>query len=97
MELGGANPCIVFEDVIVPDIIKKIYAKRFKISGQTCDALKRLIVHESIFDEVVAALKKEIESKIVGDAEDVKTELGSLAAERQLVLLEDQMKDAFDK
>jgi len=56
-----------------------------------------LIVHESIFDEVIEALKKEIESKIVGDAEDAKTDIGSLCAERQLTLLEDQMKDAFDK
>ncbi len=97
LELGWSNPCIVFEDVAIQDIIKKIYAKKFKINGQTCDALKRLIVHESIFDEVVAALRKEMESKIVGDPEDEKTDIGSLAAQRQLALLEDQMTDALDK
>jgi len=97
LELWGSNPCIVFEDITVQDIVKKIYAKRFKICWQTCDALKRLIVHESIFDEIVEALKQEIKYKKVGEAEDVETDLGSLAAERQLTLLEDQVKDALDK
>ena len=97
LELWGSNPCIVFEDVNVQDSIKKIYAKKFKINGQTCDALKRLIVHESIFDDVVDALQKEMESKVVGDSGDEKTDLGSLAAKRQLTLLEDQVKDAVDK
>ena len=97
LELGGSNPCIVFEDVAIQDIVKKMYAKKFKINWQTCDALKRLIVHESIFDDVVAALRKEMESKIIGDPEDEKTDIGSLAAKRQLTLLEDQMADALDK
>jgi len=42
-------------------------------------------------------LKQEIKYKKVGEAEDVETDLGSLAAERQLTLLEDQVKDALDK
>lgn len=97
LELGGSNPGIVFEDVNVQKIISKIYAKRFKTCGQTCDALKRLIVHHSIFDEVVEKLKKEIESKKVGDPENPETDIGSLVAKRQLTLLESQVKDAIDK
>lgn len=97
LELGGSNPGIVFEDVNVQEIISKIYAKRFKTCGQTCDALKRLIIHHSIFDEVVEKLKKEIESKKVGDPENPETDIGSLVAKRQLALLESQVKDALDK
>ncbi len=97
LELGGSNPGIVFEDVNIQEIVSKIYAKRFKTCGQTCDALKRLIIHHSIFDEVVEKLKKEIESKKVGDPEDPAIDIGSLVAKRQLVLLENQVKDATDK
>lgn len=97
LELGGSNPCIVFDDADVDSSISKIYAKRFKLCGQTCDALKRLIVHRSVFDEVVEKVKKEIESKKVGDAEDPETDLGSLVAKRQLDLLESQMEDALSK
>ncbi len=97
LEMGGSNPCIVFEDVNVQKVVSKIYTKRFKLCGQTCDALKRLIVHESIADELIEALKKEIESKNIGDPENQDTDQGSLAANRQLVLLEDQIKDALSK
>lgn len=97
LELGGSNPCIVFEDADIQKIIGKIYTKRFKLNGQTCDALKRLIVHRAVFDEVVERLKNEIEAKKIGDPENPETDLGSLAAERQLVLLESQVKDAVSK
>jgi len=96
LELGGSNPCILFEDSDIEEFVDKIYAKRFKICGQTCDALKRLIVHKSIFDKVVQRLKKEIETKKVGDPENPKTTIGSLVAKRQLTLLESQVKDAVD-
>lgn len=97
LELGGSNPCIVFEDADIQKIISKIYTKRFKLNGQTCDALKRLIVHSLVFDEVVEKLKNEIESKKIGDPENLENDLGSLAAQRQLTLLEGQVKDAVDK
>ncbi|MFH1894835.1 MAG: aldehyde dehydrogenase family protein [Patescibacteria group bacterium] len=97
LELGGSNPCVVFEDVDVPKIVGKIYIKRFKLCGQTCDSLKRLIVHYSIFDKIVEELKKEIESKKMGGPENLENDMGSLAAKRQLVLLESQVKDALDK
>lgn len=97
LEMGGSNPAIVFEDADVDKIIDKIYTKRFMNCGQACDALKRLLVHQSIFDEVVEKLKKTIESKVVGDPENINTDIGSLVAERQLELLELQVEDAVKK
>lgn len=97
LELGGSNPCIVFDDVDIEKIIDKIYSKRFKLCGQTCDALKRLIVHESIADKLIEALKKKIESIKVGDSENPKTDIGSLVAKRQFELLDSQVKDTLNK
>lgn len=97
LEMGGSNPGIIFSDVDVDKFIEKIYTKRFRNCGQTCDALKRLIVHESIFDEMVIKIKKEVESKIVGNPQDPKTDIGSLVAKRQLILLEAQVDDAIKK
>ncbi|PIY71879.1 hypothetical protein COY87_03865 [Candidatus Roizmanbacteria bacterium CG_4_10_14_0_8_um_filter_33_9] len=97
LELGGSNPAILFEDINVKETLKKIYLKRFMNCGQVCDAVKRLIVHESIFNEVVADLKAIIESKIVGDPENEKTDIGSLVSKKQLLALEGQMKDAVEK
>ena len=97
LEMGGSNPGIIFSDVDINKFIEKIYTKRFRNCGQVCDALKRLIVHESIFDEAVTKIKKEVEKKVVGDPQDSKTDIGSLVARRQLELLEAQVKDAVEK
>jgi acyl-CoA reductase-like NAD-dependent aldehyde dehydrogenase len=56
-----------------------------------------LIVHESIADELTAALKKIIKAQKVGDPFDPQTDHGSLVAKRQLDLLEAQYQDALDK
>lgn len=95
LELGGSNPTVILEDVKVnQDLVDDLYVARFANNGQVCDALKRLIVHQSLFDEVVEKLKKRLEKVVVGDPEDKKTELGSLVAKRQLELLEAQVEDA---
>lgn len=97
LEMGGSNPGIIFEDADIDKCIDKLYAKRFVACGQSCDALKRLIVEESVFNEVVEKLKKKIESKAVGDPNLERTDIGSLVAKRQLDLLEEQVKDAVNK
>jgi len=97
LEMGGSNPCVVFDDVDISDVIPEIYNERFYNCGQSCDSLKRLIVHESILKEVVEKLKIEVEKKILGDPNNEKTELGSLVAKRQLQLLQSQVKDALEK
>jgi acyl-CoA reductase-like NAD-dependent aldehyde dehydrogenase len=95
--MGGSSPSVVFDDVDLPGIIPRIYAKRFSNCGQSCNATKRLIVHESIFDEAVELLKSEIESKKLGHPDDEETDIGPLVAERQLKLLKEQIKDAAEK
>jgi len=97
LELGGSAPGIVFEDADLDAAVESIYNNRFANSGQTCDGLKRLIVHRTRFDEVVDKLKKLLATKIIGDPEDPKTDLGPLVAERQLALLEEQVYDALKK
>lgn len=97
LELGGSAPAIVFEDADLDNTIELLYFNRYANSGQTCDGLKRLIVHKSIINKVVDKLKKLLESKKVGDAQDPKTDIGPLVAERQLVALESQVEDAIKK
>jgi acyl-CoA reductase-like NAD-dependent aldehyde dehydrogenase len=96
-EMGGSAPGIVFEDADVPAIIETLYMARFENTGQFCDGLKRLIVHESKLDEVLAELKKFNETITLGNAIDEQTDLGPLVAKRQLDLLKEQVQDALDK
>lgn len=96
-EMGGSAPGIVFEDADVPAIIDTLYAVRFDNTGQFCDGLKRLLVHESKLNEVLEALTKVNAKKKTGDALDESTDFGPLVAKRQLEDLQAQVQDALDK
>ncbi len=97
LEMGGSNPCVVFEDVDIPTVASLVYSGRFSNCGQVCDATKRLIVHKSIKDKLLTALKTELETKEVGDPANETTDIGSLVAKRQLDLLNEQVADAMTK
>ncbi len=97
LEMGGSSPAVMFEDVDIPEVVPELYKERFSNCGQVCDSVKRLIVHESIFDEVAEKLKIEAEKKLLGDPADEKTDVGSLVAKRQLLLLKSQVDDAIEK
>ncbi len=97
LEMGGSNPVLIFDDADLDSAASGVMSKRFMFSGQTCDADKRLIVQEKIFDDVVAKLKNKIESIVVGDPENPETTLGPLVSRKQLDLLESQVKDAVQK
>ncbi|SRR5579883_72498 len=95
LEMGGSNPCILFDDVDIHKLIPRIIKGRFTNGGQMCDAIKRLIVHQPIFDEVVDKLVQQVKKIKIGDPEQADTELGPLAAVRQVRLLESQVNDAI--
>lgn len=97
LEMGGSNPAVIFEDVSVDGIIDRLYDGRFFNCGQVCDSIKRLIVHQSLFNEVVEKLEKRVEEVVVGDPENKKAQIGSLVAKRQLELLKSQVEDAVEK
>ncbi len=97
MELGGSAPGIIFQDADLENIINGVFKKRFSNTGQLCHALKRLIVHESIFDEVVEKLKNIAQNQILGDYSNQNATIGSLASAKQLEILIKQFDDSIEK
>lgn len=97
MELGGSAPGIIFEDADVEVAAESVCFNRLLNSGQCCDGLKRLIVHERVFKKLVEKLKKKFEEKKIGDALAKNTEIGPLVAKQQLDLLTEQVDDAKNK
>ncbi|MBI1327395.1 MAG: aldehyde dehydrogenase family protein [Alphaproteobacteria bacterium] len=98
LELGGSSPGIVFEDCEITDeLVEAIFWQRFLNSGQFCDGLKRLIVHKSHHDELVKKLVDFAKARKVGNPLNTETELGPLVAERQVLKMEEQIKDAIKK
>lgn len=97
MEMGGSAPGIVFEDADIDAAVKSICFYRLANAGQYCDGLKRLIVHESIFNTLTYKLAAAFETVKIGPAENMDTELGPLVSKRQLNLLTKQIEDAIIK
>jgi len=97
MELGGSAPAVVFEDADLSASAENVCMMRLFNAGQCCDGLKRLIVHESKFDEVVEKITANFAEKKIGAAGDKNTEIGPLVAKRQLDLLIEQVEDAKAK
>ncbi|MDB3923419.1 aldehyde dehydrogenase family protein [Luminiphilus sp.] len=76
LELGGNDAGIVLDDAVPREVAAGIFATAFMNSGQVCAALKRLYVHESIYDEVCEEIANLAKSAIVGDGMDPRTEFG---------------------
>ncbi|PVH70035.1 aldehyde dehydrogenase [Cadophora sp. DSE1049] len=56
LELGGKDPAIICKNVDIPSTAAKVAMLSFYNSGQTCVAIKRIYVHESIYEEFREAL-----------------------------------------
>jgi len=56
LELGGNDVGIVLDDIDVDSTAEKIFGSAFLNAGQTCAALKRLYVHENIYEDLIHKL-----------------------------------------
>ncbi|GAA4509859.1 MULTISPECIES: gamma-aminobutyraldehyde dehydrogenase [Nonomuraea] len=85
LELGGKAPVVIFEDV--KDLRKAaedIAVAGFYNAGQDCTAACRVLVHESVHDEFVAALAEAAAATVTGDLSNEDALYGPLNNETQL-------------
>lgn len=64
LELGGNDAAIVLPDVDVEMVAESIFNLAFLMSGQVCAAIKRVYVHESIYQDMVDALVRRTETAV---------------------------------
>ncbi len=76
LELGGNDAAIVRADADVEAIAEPIFAMAFQNSGQVCGAIKRLYVHEDVYDRMCDALVKKAATVKVGPGEAEGTDYG---------------------
>jgi acyl-CoA reductase-like NAD-dependent aldehyde dehydrogenase len=67
LELGGNDPAIVCDDVDINKIVPKIATLAFLNSGQICMLIKRLFVHEKIYDQFLDAMVQFTKTVKTGD------------------------------
>jgi acyl-CoA reductase-like NAD-dependent aldehyde dehydrogenase len=81
LELGGKSPNLVFADADLDDAIPSSVWAIYYSAGQSCEARSRVLVEESVYDEVVARFAEQASSLKVGDPLDTETQVGSLISE----------------
>lgn len=81
LELGGKNPNVVFADADLPAAIDNALTAVFLDSGQVCSAGTRLIVEESVHDEVVTELVRRAGLIRLGGSFDEDAETGPLISD----------------
>lgn len=79
LELGGKSPNIIFEDADLDAAVVGALAGIFGASGQTCIAGSRLLVQESVYEQVVKAITERAQHIKLGDPLDPATEMGPVA------------------
>jgi aldehyde dehydrogenase (NAD+) len=84
LELGGKAANIIFDDAPVEQAVEGIVNGIFFNQGHVCCAGSRLLVQESVADELVGKLKMRMESLIVGDPLDKNTDIGAINSKDQL-------------
>ncbi|WP_129781800.1 aldehyde dehydrogenase family protein [Peristeroidobacter soli] len=83
LELGGKSPAVVLEGADLTQAVKSTLASCLLNSGQTCNALTRLIVPEARFEAVAQLLRELLPKYIVGDPMERTTRMGPLVSEQQ--------------
>ena len=88
LELGGKSANIVFEDAALDQAIEGIVNGIFFNQGHVCCAGSRLLVQESVVDEVVRKLWSRMARLRVGDPLDKNTDVGAINSAEQLARIE---------
>lgn len=97
LELGGNDAGIVLPGVDPKAIAQDLFWGAFINTGQTCAALKRLYVHESVYEEVVQALKEVAEAMPMGPGLSEENVLGPLQNKQQFDIVNALVEDAKAK
>ncbi|MFB9950521.1 aldehyde dehydrogenase family protein [Rhizobium puerariae] len=97
LELGGNDAGIVLADADPQAIAEGLFWGAFINNGQTCAALKRLYVHDSIYEDVCQALAAYAANVKVGDGLVEDNALGPLQNRMQFDIVSDYVRDAVAK
>ncbi|MGH3456098.1 MAG: aldehyde dehydrogenase family protein, partial [Nocardioidaceae bacterium] len=84
LELGGKAANVIFDDAPIDQAVEGIVNGIFFNQGHVCCAGSRLLVQESVYDEVLESLKRRMRTLRVGDPLDKNTDIGAINSAEQL-------------
>jgi succinate-semialdehyde dehydrogenase/glutarate-semialdehyde dehydrogenase len=97
LELGGSDPFIVLDGANLPKVARTAAAARMENGGQACNASKRMIVADAIYDDFMREFTAAMSGYVTGDPTDPATNYGPLSSEQAARNLMEQIDDAVSK
>jgi acyl-CoA reductase-like NAD-dependent aldehyde dehydrogenase len=97
LELGGNDAAIITDDAVIDDThLDRLFAGIFDTTGQICMAAKRVYVHRSRLDELVAGLESRLAAVRLGYGLDEGTTMGPLHQSAQKAFVAEIVQEARD-
>jgi len=95
LELGGKNPFIAFPDAD-PEVVANaaVAGMNFSWSGQSCGSTSRLMLHESLYDEVSERVAESVRAIKVGDPLDPESQMGPVNSEPHYLRILEMVESA---
>jgi succinyl-CoA reductase len=97
MELGGSDAMIILEDADLNKAVQAATVGRFDYAGQFCNATKRVIVREEVYDEFVRRLTESVARLKIGDPLSEDTDVGPLISREAVETMESFVNDALSR
>jgi succinate-semialdehyde dehydrogenase/glutarate-semialdehyde dehydrogenase len=97
LELGGSDPFIVLDAPDIGAVAKAAVGARMANAGQACNAAKRMIVADSVYDDFMGQFVPLMAAQVAGDPTDPAITYGPLSSEQAAVNLMSQIDDAITK
>jgi len=97
LELGGSDPFIVLDADDVAGVAQAAAAARMENGGQACNAAKRMIVADGVYDDFLGEFTKAMAAHVTGDPTDPNVNYGPLSSEQAARNLMEQVQDAISK
>jgi aldehyde dehydrogenase (NAD+) len=97
LELGGKAANIVFDDAALDQAVEGIVNGIFFNQGEVCCAGSRLLVQESVAEQLIAKLKRRMGTLRVGDPLDKNTDVGAINSREQLERIEELVESGKEE
>ncbi len=97
LELGGNNAIAVMEDADLALAVRAVLFAAVGTAGQRCTSLRRLIVQESIADELIERLADAYESIPIGNPMEDGTLMGPVVSDRAVIAYQAALGQAEDE
>lgn len=96
-ELGGKGAALMLEDADLPKLMPQFMGQLMSNSGQSCNALSRMLVPKTKYEEAVGIAKKIAEDTKVGRSGDKDSVIGPVVSEAQWDKIQGYLKKGIEE